>query len=89
MNLVPALNPKITADLPLVPMQSPQKEKQLRKRFLLGFRSKYLIFGPKKSLKNFLYASGPCYYFQKKLKKPQVVPSTKCGVFRYALARNL
>jgi hypothetical protein len=54
--LVPVLNPKSTTFSHLVPVQRSQEidEKNSKKVFFGYFyRSKYLIFGPKKFLKNF------------------------------------
>jgi hypothetical protein len=79
--LLPVLNPKITTFRPLVPVQSPQEK--IQKNFFFGYlyRSKYLTFGPKKFLKNFLAAFGTWYYLQKNFLKTKVVPCTKYGVF--------
>jgi hypothetical protein len=65
----------------LVPVQRPQEiEEKSSKNVSFGFlyRSKYLIFGPKKFLKNFGAAFGAWYYFKKKkFSKTKVVPGTK------------
>ena len=66
----------------------------LRKKLKNGFfgylyRSKNHIFRPKKFFKNFGAAFGIWYYFQKKIKKPKVVPGTNTGSlgnsFKYIL----
>jgi hypothetical protein len=68
--LVPVLNPKSTTFSPLVPVQRPQEidEKKSKKSFFgYLYRSKYLIFGPKKFLKNFGAAFGTWYHLRKNL----------------------
>ena len=56
--LVPVLNPKSTTFSHLVPVQN--SKKKIQKSFFFGYlsRSKYLIFGLKKFLKNFEAAFG-------------------------------
>jgi hypothetical protein len=63
--LVPVLNPKSTTFSHLVPVQN--SKKKIQKSFFFGYlsRSKYLIFGLKKFLKNFEAAFGTQYYLQK------------------------
>ena len=72
-------NPKSTTFSPLVPAQSPLKIEEKNSKNI----SKYLIFGPKKFMKNFYTAVSTRYYIQKKNLKTKVVPGTKYGVFRY------
>jgi hypothetical protein len=62
----------VTLFRPLVPVQRPQEidEKNSKKVFFgYLYRSKYLILGPKKLLKNFGAAFGTWYYLRKKRKK--------------------
>jgi hypothetical protein len=48
-------------------MTARTRRKKFKKSFFgYLYRSKYLIFGPKKFLKNFLAAFGTWYYLQKK-----------------------
>jgi hypothetical protein len=91
-HLVPVLNPKSTTFSHLVPVQRPQEvdEKQSKNIFFGHlYRSKYLIFGPKKLLKNFGAAFGTWYYLQKIFFKTMVVPGTKYGVFRFFFPYNV
>ena len=66
--LVPVLNPKSITFSHLVPVQRPRKiEEKNSKKVFFGYlyRSKYLIFRPKKFFKNFGAAFGTWYYLQK------------------------
>jgi hypothetical protein len=74
--LVPVQNPKSTTFLHLVTVLSPQEieYKKLKKVFFGYFyRSKDLIFGPRKFLKNFVAAFGT--------QEKNLVPSTKYESF--------
>jgi hypothetical protein len=65
--LVSVLNPKSTTFSHLVPVQRPQEiEEKNSEKIFFGFlyRSKYLIFGPKKILKKSEAEFGIWYYLQ-------------------------
>jgi hypothetical protein len=71
--LVPVKNPKSTTFSHLVPVQRPQEiDEKNSKIVFFGclYRSKYLIFGPKKFFKNFGAEFGTWYYLQKKNSYP-------------------
>jgi hypothetical protein len=86
--LVPALNPKSTTFSPLVQVQSPQEiQENNSKKVFFGYlyRSKYIIFGHKKLLKNCSTAFGTCYYLQNFFLKTKVVhvPNTgSSGIYK-------
>jgi hypothetical protein len=72
-------------------IQSPQEiEEKNSKKVLFGYlyRSKYIIFGPKKCLKNYLAAFGTWCYLQKFFLKTRVVPGTKNEVIRYSYIKK-